>query len=121
MEARPHRWDAIEPDNPVPHLFRKKVTAANMLVARIKLEKGCVVGLHSHVSEQVAIVERGHVRWTLGSTDGPETRELEMRGGEVLEIPAHVPHGLVALEDTEIIDVLSPVGAMGVDSQPRGH
>lgn len=119
MNAKPHRWTEIEADNPVPHLFRKRVTGDQMLVARVKLEKGCVVALHTHVSEQIAIIESGHVRWQLHSLDGGEARELEMQGGEVLEIPANVPHGLIALEDTEIIDVLSPVGAMGVDSQGR--
>lgn len=117
MEAKPHRWTEVDADNPVPHLFRRKITAQNVLIARIRLEKGCVVDVHSHASEQIAVVESGHVRWTLGSTDGPETRELEMRGGEVLELPSNVPHGLVALEDSEIIDVFSPVAAMGVDRQ----
>jgi quercetin dioxygenase-like cupin family protein len=45
-----------------------------------------------------------------------------MRGGEVLQIPGNVWHGVSALEDTYIIDILSPPAAMGVDSQlDRAH
>jgi quercetin dioxygenase-like cupin family protein len=40
-----------------------------------------------------------------------------MSGGEALVLPANVPHGVDVLEDTEIIDVLTPIGLMGVDKQ----
>ncbi|MEA2554578.1 MAG: hypothetical protein QOJ65_2754 [Fimbriimonadaceae bacterium] len=96
------------------------ITGEKMMVARVHLEKGCHVATHFHESEQIAIVVSGRVRWGLGGEGTPERREVEMRGGEVMLLPSNVPHSVDALEDTEIIDVLSPVGPMGVDSQ-RGH
>lgn len=84
-----------------------------MLVAHVHLVKGCHVAFHQHESEQIAMVLSGRVRWFFG--DG--RADLEMVGGEVLVLPSNVPHGVDALEDTEIIDLLSPIGPMGVDSQ----
>lgn len=91
------------------------ITGEQMLVARVHLTKGCDVHRHSHVSEQMAVVLNGHVRWTVG--EEPIQREVEMRGGEVMWLPANVPHAVVALEDTDIVDILSPPGKMGIDSQ----
>jgi quercetin dioxygenase-like cupin family protein len=88
-----------------------------MLLARVRLEKGCEVALHRHDSEQMAVVLSGHVVWTVGAEGEPNRRQVEMRGGEVLQIPGNVWHGLTAIEDTIIIDILSPPTAMGVDSQ----
>lgn len=84
-----------------------------MLAACVELKQGCVVAVHSHPSEQIAIVVSGRVRWTIGS----QSEQVEMSGGEVLVLPSNVLHGVEALEDTLIFDILSPPGAMGVDSQ----
>lgn len=117
MEAKLYRWSELAPDNPIDKLTRWKVEGEQMLLAKVHLAKGCHVALHQHVSEQMAVMVSGHVRWTLGADGDPEQKQLEMRGGEVLRLPANVWHGVDALEDTEIIDILSPPGAMGVDRQ----
>ncbi len=117
MNAVPYRWDEIEEDHPIALLHRKMIHGEQMLVARVRLEKGCHVEVHQHISEQVAVVLSGHARWTIGL--GADAHTREMRGGEVLHLPSNVPHGIDALEGTEIIDVLSPPGLMGVDRQGR--
>jgi len=113
MNAVTYRWTEIAEDNPISLLTRRKVTGEQMLLAKVHLAKGCKVAMHSHESEQMAIILSGHVRWTLG---GDSPREQEMKGGELIHLPSNVPHGVEALEDTEVLDVLSPVGPMGVDS-----
>ena len=115
--ATPFRWDEITEDNPIPLLGRRMITGEQMLVARVHLTKGCDVHLHSHVSEQMAVVISGRVRWTLGAEGSPDRREVETSGGEVMWLPSNVPHAVIALEDTEIIDILSPPGKMGIDNQ----
>lgn len=117
MEAKAYNWSEIEEDNPIALLTRRKVQGEQMLLAKVHLKKGCHVALHQHVSEQMAIVVSGHVLWTIGADGDAAQYRLEMRGGEVLKLPGNVWHGVDALEDTDIIDVLSPPGAMGVDSQ----
>ncbi|MEZ0326565.1 MAG: cupin domain-containing protein [Fimbriimonas sp.] len=116
-DAIPHQWDTVPLDNPIPLLTRWKVQGDQMLLARVRLEKDCVVALHQHESEQMAVVLSGHVRWTVGAEGEPNRREFEMKGGEVLQLPSNVWHGLTALEDTIIVDILSPAAPMGVDRQ----
>lgn len=110
-------WNDVAEDNPIELLARRMITGEQMLVARVHLKKGCNVHTHHHVSEQMAVMISGHVRWGLGKEGSPERHEVEMRGGEVMWLPANVPHSVVALEDSEIIDILSPPGKMGVDNQ----
>jgi len=117
MDNLTYRWDAIEPDQPVPLLHRRLVKGDQMLLAMIRLEPGCKVALHHHESEQIAYVIDGHVRWGIGKPGTPERREFEMRGGEVLRLPSNLPHEIVALQETTILDTLSPPGPMGVDQQ----
>lgn len=88
-----------------------------MLWAYVNLAKGCRVAMHSHENEQIAFVISGRVVWRLGDEDSPEHREVEVQGGTVIHLPSNFPHGVHALEDTVILDVLSPPGAMGVDRQ----
>lgn len=115
MEPTPYRWSDVSQDQPIAKLTRQRVFGEQMLLANVHLEKGCLVALHQHVSEQMAVILSGHVRWTLGK--GEEQRLIEMRGGEAIHLPANCWHGVEALEDTQIIDILSPPGEMGVDRQ----
>ncbi|MBI1755861.1 MAG: cupin domain-containing protein [Fimbriimonas ginsengisoli] len=117
MEAKAYRWTEIAPDRPIALLTRRMVKGESIMAARVLLEKGCQVATHSHPSEQLAMVMSGRVRWTIGAEGDPDRRELEMGGGEAIMLPSNILHAVEALEDTEIIDILSPPGAMGVDSQ----
>lgn len=100
-------------DTPVPLLDRLRVEGAQMLAAHVTLHAGCEVAVHQHVSEQIAVVLSGRVKWILGE----ERREVVVEGGTFLVLPSNYPHGVVALEDTTIVDILSPEGPMGVDAQ----
>ncbi|MBS1724317.1 MAG: cupin domain-containing protein [Armatimonadetes bacterium] len=121
MDPLLHPWDAVPVDSPVPLLQRQMITGDQALLAMVNLAKGCHVALHSHASEQFAYVVSGRVLWTLGAEGSSERRQVEVTGGHVVRLPANFPHGVDALEDTVILDILAPPGAMGVDSQGRGH
>lgn len=110
-------WSDVEPDFPIELLERRRVSGEQALLAMVKLSKGCIVAVHSHPSEQFAVVLSGKVRWTLGAEGSPDRRTLDVVGGQVLTLPSNFPHGVEALEDTQILDILAPPGAMGVDSQ----
>lgn len=101
----------------MPHLFRKRVYGERILLADVQLKAGCHVDLHNHESEQIAYIVSGKVKWTLGAEGSPERREVVLGGGSILHLPSNFPHGVDAIEDTHIIDLLSPPGEMGVDRQ----
>ena len=117
MRNLDHTCNEIEQDHPNPLLHRQVVTGDKILVAMVELERGCKVALHHHDSEQIANVIRGRVRWGIGEPGSSERKEFDMVGGQVLHLPSNLPHEVEALEDSRILDMLSPPGPMGVDSQ----
>ena len=115
MEPTVHALTEVAEDCPIPLLSRRRIFGEQMLFAHVHLAKGCIVAVHAHESEQIAYIVSGSVRWTIG---GPgKERQLVVTGGNVVHLPSHFPHGVEALEDTVIVDILSPPGMMGVDSQ----
>lgn len=73
-----------------------------MTVAQVYLKRGALVPMHRHDSEQMTYVLQGalHVQ-----VDG---EEVTVREGEVLHIPARLPHQAEALDDTLELDLFSP-------------
>lgn len=97
-----YQWNAMEQEQLNPRLGRKAIHGGNLTVARLELKQNCVVPEHSHVNEQITMIESGALRFTIGGG------EQILRAGDVLVIPPHLPHGVVALEDTVAVDVFSP-------------
>ncbi|MBS1717071.1 MAG: cupin domain-containing protein [Armatimonadetes bacterium] len=113
------KWADMPQDHPIDLLHRRSILGKNLLVAMVNLEKGCKVNLHHHDNEQMAYVVSGHVKWGIGEPGTAQREEFEMHGGEVLHLPSNLPHEVVALEDTVVIDMLAPPGPMGIDSQKK--
>lgn len=122
MDATLHTLSQLDQDHPIETIARRRVFGDKILFAEVHLAKGCHVAPHRHESEQIAYVVRGKVKWTLGDPGTPEHREVFAESGTVVVLPANFLHGVDALEDTLVIDLLSPPGDMGVDSQKdRAH
>ena len=97
-----YHWDQIAKEQMSPTFARQVIHSSTMTVARVYLSKGCVVPEHSHHNEQVSMVEKGALKFAMGGT------EKVLRAGEVLRIPPHVPHSVVAEEDSVVTDLFSP-------------
>ena len=103
--ATHYRWDDIPREKVNDMLDRKLITGDRMMIAHVFLKKDCVVPKHSHENEQITYILEGALRFHLGA-DGQE--EVIVRAGEVLVIPANLPHQAEALEDTLDVDIFSP-------------
>jgi quercetin dioxygenase-like cupin family protein len=97
-----YQWNAIDLEQLNPRMGRKVIHGEQLTIARLEIQKDGVVPEHSHHNEQVSMVERGALKFTI------EGREQIVRAGEALMIPAHAPHSVEALEDTAVVDVFSP-------------
>lgn len=115
MTASVYRWDTVPEDHPIDLLHRRIVRGDQAMMARVVCEKGCLVQPHSHPMEQISFVVSGLTRWKVGD-DG---QEVVATAGDVIVLPGGCKHGMEALEDSLLIDIISPPGAMGVDSQPK--
>jgi quercetin dioxygenase-like cupin family protein len=99
-------WNEIiaEPLNPL--LTRQFVTGSQAMLSRIQLKKGCVVPRHSHANEQIAYIQQGAMRFSIGEEESAS--DVIVRSGEILVIPSNVPHLAEALEDTINFDIFAP-------------
>lgn len=95
-------WDKIENEQLSPTISRKMMSGENSTLARVFLAKGAIVPRHSHVSEQFSWIVSGALRFIF------DDRELVVRAGELLFIPANEPHAAEALEDTVDVDFFAP-------------
>ena len=95
-------WHTIPLEDLNPQLQRQFVVGQQIMLARVLLKKGCVVPEHSHHNEQVTYILDGSLKFWI---DG---KEIVVRSGEVLCIPANMPHKAEALEDTVDLDVFNP-------------
>ena len=100
--ARLFRWAEMEPEQMNPLLTRQFCSGEQAMIGRILLKKGCVVPEHSHPNEQLAYIVSGALEFVV---DGVTQ---VVSAGEVLVIPANVPHSATALEDTEDLDLFAP-------------
>jgi quercetin dioxygenase-like cupin family protein len=96
-------WSQVPAEQLNPHVSRKCIHTAALTIARLHIKQGGVVPEHKHIHEQVAHVEKGALKFTV---DG---KEHVLRAGQSLVLASMVPHGVEALEDTDVLDTFTPV------------
>jgi quercetin dioxygenase-like cupin family protein len=106
-------WNSVELEDLNPLLQRQMVWGQGVMLARVLLKKGCVVPMHSHLNEQVTYILEGALKFLI---DG---REIVVNAGEVLTIPAHMPHRAEALADTVDLDIFHPPRADWINKTDR--
>jgi len=104
-EAKWYRWDEVPREELHERLSRRLITGDRVMLAHVYLKQGCVVPKHSHENEQFTYILEGALRFLVGEEGA---REIVVRAGEVLHLPANVPHEALALEDTLDMDVFYP-------------
>jgi unsaturated pyranuronate lyase len=96
-------WDTVKKEVMNDKLARKVISGEKITIAQIFLAKDGVVPLHHHENEQISSIVTGAMRFEI------EGKEIVLRAGDVLSIPPNVPHRVTALEDTQALDVFSPI------------
>ena len=103
----PHQtwnWATIPREHLGDGIVRQMVYGETLMICRLTLAPGTITAAHDHVHEQMTIVERGRVRFVLGSEEkifGP---------GDVLLFPSGFRHGATMLdEEVVLIDIFSPI------------
>jgi quercetin dioxygenase-like cupin family protein len=84
---------------------RRKIMAYGdqLMAVYLEFKKGAVGALHAHPHVQAAFVRSGSVQVRIGE----EYRVLG--AGDFYYIPSGVEHGSLALEDSVVIDIFSPM------------
>jgi len=103
LGVKHYNWAEVPEERMSALISRQVIHSETMTLARIRLRKGVVVPLHQHVNEQISTVENGVMRFVVSG------EERIVRHGETLTIPPNAPHLVEALEDSQALDVFSPV------------
>ena len=73
------------------------------LLAEVRLARGAVIPEHRHPQEQTGYLVAGRLEFSV------EGECLIAEPGASWSLPADLPHGASALEDSVVIEVFSPV------------
>ncbi|WP_087571849.1 cupin domain-containing protein [Paenibacillus sp. MY03] len=101
--TEPHRtdgeWQSISPD------IRRKVLSPGerMMSMLIDFKKGGYGAEHAHPHEQLGFVLSGKIRMKLGG------EEKVVHAGEQIYVPGDVPHDVLALEDSLVLETFTPL------------
>jgi quercetin dioxygenase-like cupin family protein len=91
------RWDELPLEKITEMVARKVITSGPSTLTQAYLKKGAIVPTHSHGTELVVYVLQGALRAHLDRED------VTVREGEVLVVPAGVPHQAESLDDTFVM------------------
>ena len=98
------RFDEIDWEDAGPGIRRKVMAYGdNLMAVHAAFEKGAVGPLHTHPHVQITLVRKGAFEVQIGG------EKQVLREGDYFYIPSHVEHGGVALEETVLIDIFSPM------------
>jgi quercetin dioxygenase-like cupin family protein len=103
--ATHYRWDKLPREELGPLLGRRLITGDQIMIAHVYMEEGLVVPMHSHENEQMTYILEGVLRFWLGED---ESEAVDVHAGEVLHIPANLPHKAEALVRTLDVDIFCP-------------
>jgi len=95
-------WHMIPLEDLNPLLQRQFVVGQEIMLARVLLKKGCIVPEHFHHNEQLTYIVEGALKFWI------DKQEIVVHAGEVLCIPANMPHKAEAMEDTVDLDIFTP-------------
>ena len=94
-----YRWDGLDLEKVTEMIARKTIWGGTNILAQTYFKKGALLPWHAHDGDQMIYVLQGALR---ALVDG---QELTVREGEVLHVPASVPHQAEALDDTFVLDI----------------
>lgn len=97
------RFDAMASDEPYPGVTRRTFTSERATVTAYAFEPRAEFPRHRHAQEQVTLVQRGTVEFTVGE------RAQRLTAGAWFVVPPGVEHGLRAGDDgAEIVAIIVP-------------
>lgn len=90
--------------NAEPGVTRRLVAAGDKMMAmEVRFEPGAEGARHSHPHEQLSRLLQGRMTFYLGD------EERELNAGDMIVIPGGLEHGVLAHEESLLIDVFSPL------------
>jgi quercetin dioxygenase-like cupin family protein len=97
-------WDSIPVERVQDGIERQMVVGENIMICRFRFAPNVVTPAHDHPHEQITLVEKGRILFTIGS------EQKLAQAGDVLHFPSGTWHGATILdEEVVLVDIFSPI------------
>jgi quercetin dioxygenase-like cupin family protein len=106
LNAHPQHtdWASVPVERLEEGVERQMIIGERLMLCRLRFAPHVVTQAHDHPHEQITLVERGRVLFTVGD------EERVAQAGDVLHFPPGSWHGATMLdEEVVLIDIFSPV------------
>ena len=108
-------WEKLAVEKPAEGIERRMIVGERLMVCRLRFAPLVVTAVHTHPHEQMTLVERGRVRFSIGDEEriaGP---------GDILHFPPNIRHGATMLdEEVALVDIFTPVREDFLAQRPQG-
>jgi quercetin dioxygenase-like cupin family protein len=102
------RWMDVPCEAVSETILRQVVSGDALTLSKLQMKKGATVSTHAHPNEQFTYILEGKVQFKYGEK---LENHVIVGAGELLHIPANVPHNAVCLEDAIDLDIFTPIRA----------
>ena len=104
LAAFQHRdWSRIPVEQVAEGVQRQMIHGERIMVCRLTIAAHTVTPIHSHMHEQITLVERGSADFFV------EGERKTAQAGDVLLFPSNIQHGATMLDqEVVLIDIFSP-------------
>src|SRR5437867_579669 len=97
-------WASIPVQQLEEGIERQMIVGENLMICRLRFAANLITPAHDHPHEQMTLVERGRVLFTIGD------EQRVAQAGDVLYFPSGTWHGATMLdEEVILIDIFSPI------------
>ncbi len=97
-------WSAVPVESLGNGIERQMIIGQRLMLCRLRFAPHTVTEPHSHLHEQITLVERGRVLFVIGD------EERIAREGDVLHFPPGCWHGATILdEEVVLLDIFTPL------------
>jgi quercetin dioxygenase-like cupin family protein len=97
-------WSSVPAERVAEGIERQMIWGEQLMVCRLTIAPNTVTAIHTHPHEQITLVERGTVRFSV------EGQDRLSSPGDILHFPSHTRHGATMLDqEVVLIDIFSPV------------
>ena len=98
-----YTWETVAVEQLTDSIRRRMIVGSREMLVRWEFCKGALAARHSHPNEQIVMMLEGKLQLTVENTS------TTMVSGDIVVIPPNVPHEALALEDTVVLDIFSPL------------
>ena len=97
-------WSKVAAESIGEGITRQMIVGENLMICRLTFRPNLVTPAHDHPHEQITMVERGRVLFTIGN------QQRIAKAGDILHFPSGAWHGATMLEEEVVlIDIFSPI------------